>query len=298
MTKSITALVVAASTVTTLTQGASPGTGALLMRRYQEGEAFHYRMTASNRGRTDTLNYAITANAIVKRDDKGKFFEELAWTDLSVGGQPFALPAPSQSFRQILTLEPNPAYIGVPNLSVVHPMLIGPITDLLTFYADILVSRHEALDKAGDHFYFPHGTPASWADGQQVTIGEDSIDFDVTLRTVDREAGTAVLVVRHMPGAKPQIRIPADWMRAPVADTPNNWVEVARTAAGKMTAAVGKETFDVSVTLGLADGRVLSAVLDNPVQVMERVCDDAALAQCGPPTRYEIHRHVEIVSMR
>ena len=268
--------------------------GTLLARRYHEGETFSYQMKTSNKGRTDTLNYAIRADATVKRDADGKFFEEIAWSGMDVNGKAFALPAASQSFRQTLTLEPNAKYNSVPDLSKVHPILIGPITDLLTFYADMFVSRQHALSNAGDHFYLKHGTPASWADGTHVTLGEDSIDFDVTLTAVDRAAGTATLTVRHVPASPPQIRIPAEWMRAPVADTPNNWVQVEHTAPATLTASVGKETFDVTLVLSLDDGRLISATLDNPVQVIERVCKDDALADCGAPARYDIHRHVEV----
>jgi hypothetical protein len=267
-------------------------------RHYREGETLTYLMKTSNRGRTNTLNYTIAADIVVKKDADGRFFEEIAWHDMVVDGGPFALPASSQAFRQLLTLEANPRYAQVPDLRKVHPMLIGPITDLLTFYADLLVAHGAGLMKAGDHFQLAHGTPASWADGQHVILGEDSIDFDVTLKGIDRAAGTATLLVRHVPARPPQIRIPAEWMRPQVVDTPNNWVQVERTAAGTFTAGIGQEIFDATITLNLADGRVLAATLENPVQVLERECHDAALTQCGSSARYEIRRHVEITSTR
>ena len=270
----------------------------LFARRYQDGESLHYLMKTSNSGRTTTLSYTITADVTVKKDADGRFFEEIAWRDMAVDGAPFVLPASSQAFRQLLTLDPNPKYAQIPDLSKVHPILIGPITDLLTFYADMLVAHRGNLAKTGDHFRFAHGTPASWADGQRIILGEDSIDFDVTLTGLDRAAGTATLLVRHVPSTPPQIKVPAEWMRAPVADTPNNWVQVEHTAANKFTAGIGQETFDVTITLSLADGRVLAATLENPVQVLERECDDAALAHCGTPARYEIRRRVEIAATR
>ena len=49
-----------------------------LARHYHEGDTFSYQMTTSNKGRTDTLNYTIRADATVKRDADGKFFEEIA----------------------------------------------------------------------------------------------------------------------------------------------------------------------------------------------------------------------------
>ncbi len=279
-------------------QVVAPPAADLLARRYREGETFRYRMTASNRGPSDTLPYSLTADVTVQKDTDGRFFEEVAWHDVVVNGAPFALPAASQAFRQRLTLEANPKYTQIPDLSKVHPMLIGPITDLLTFYADMLVVRQGALEKPGDHFYFKHGTPASWADGQRVIIGESSIDFDLTLKGVDRTAEAATLLIRHVPSTPPQIKIPAEWMLPPVADTPNNWVLVERTGASNFTASIGQETFDVAIMLSLTDGHVISAILDNPVQVRERECENEALTVCGGPIRYEIRRHVEITSAR
>jgi hypothetical protein len=83
-------------------------------------------------------------------------------------------------------------------------------------------------------------------------------------------------------------------MQAPVADTANNWVEVAKTKDGKYRAAVGKETFDVTIIVSTADGRILSASMENPVATSGRLCEDAALTKCGAPQPHTIHRHVEI----
>jgi hypothetical protein len=79
-----------------------------------------------------------------------------------------------------------------------------------------------------------------------------------------------------------------------VADTANNWVEVKKSDDGKFEAGVGKETFDVTIIVSTADGRILSASMDNPVVTSSRTCDDAALTKCGVPQPHTIHRHIEI----
>jgi hypothetical protein len=270
-----------------------PAQQDLLARHYQEGEKLSYHMKASNRNREKTLLYEIQADGVVKQNAAG-FYEEYAWSGLIVNGKPMVLPAGSQSFRQVLSLAPNPS-MGLPDLGKVHPMMIGPITDMLTFYGDMLIVHYRGqLAHEGDHFYFKHGTPNSWADSAYVTLGQDSIDFDVTLEKVDQKSKVATVIVRHVPPPKPQIRIPVDWMNAPVADTPNNWVQVEKAAAGKFSGQIGKETFVARINISLLDGRIISAKLDNPVEVMERVCEDAALSKCGEPERYQILRQVEI----
>jgi hypothetical protein len=184
------------------------------------------------------------------------------------------LAAASLQFRQSLSLDPEKPP-SIPNLSAVQPMLIGPITDLLTFYVDLwLAARTGKLSHAGDHVYQKMGIPASWADGNYVVLGEDSIDFDMTLTDVDRQNQVVTLLVKHVPPEQPSVHLPVDWMRVPVADTKNNWVDVQK-RDGKFVAAVGKETFDVRVKVSLADGKILSGTIDNPVKAKERDWDDA-----------------------
>jgi hypothetical protein len=173
-------------------------------------------MKGSNRGRTGTTVYEADATGVVKKNPAGKFVEEYAWSNLVVNGAPVALSPAAAAFRQQVSLDD---FMGVPDLSQVVP-LIGPITDTLTFYLDLLLAtRQGSLAKPGDHFYFKSGTPNSWADGNYVITvitGEDSIDFDMTLTAADPTAHVAPVVVRHVVPAQPHIKISVDWMRPPV----------------------------------------------------------------------------------
>jgi hypothetical protein len=101
-------------------------------------------------------------------------------------------------------------------------------------------------------------------------------------------------LINYVPLKKPQINLLAEWMRVPVTDTSNNWVEVKKNENGTYSAGVGKETFEVQVKLSLLDGRILSARMDDPVEVLERECTDANLANGGNPIRYQIRRQIEI----
>jgi hypothetical protein len=79
-----------------------------------------------------------------------------------------------------------------------------------------------------------------------------------------------------------QLKFPAQWMQKPVSGaTGNNWVEVEKGQAGQFIAEVGMETFEDEVKLSLPAGRILSATMENPVEVLELDCDDQALATCG-----------------
>jgi hypothetical protein len=266
-----------------------------LIRRYKPGETFKFKMTGKNQDRAASREYRATANCEVKQDSDGKFYEEVQWTDVVWNGKKVELPEASVKFRQILSLDGSRAF-SMPDLSKVDSGLIGPILDLMTFYVDLMLASSQAgLRAAGDHVYFEHGAPNSWANpAGGILIGEDSIDFDMTLKALDQSKKTATLVVKHVPPRKPQIRLPAEWMKEPVADTPNNWVEVAKKGENKFVAAVGKETFDVELKIDLANGRIISATMDNPVQIVERECKDKDLADPKDPIRSRILRQIEI----
>jgi len=279
------------SAQTAAKQNPAPATSSnhLLARHYTEGEKLTYAMKGSN----DGWEYQGQATGIVKKDAAGHMVEEYAWSDFK-SNAPMTLNSASLNFRQTLSLNPD-VPPSIPNLSVVQPMLIGPITDMLTFYSDLwLTMRQDNFNHAGDHAYVQVGGPASWADGNYVVLGEDSIDFDFTLKEVDSAKQVATLLVRHVPPAQPKVKLPADWMHAPVADTQNNWVDVKKNNAGKYDAEVGKETFDVEIKVSLADGKILSATLNNPVDAVKRECSDAAFSNCGEATHHHILRQIEL----
>jgi hypothetical protein len=269
---------------------ATPASPGPLARRYQEGEKLSYHMKAVN----EKWHYEIQADGVIKRDSSGKYFEEYAWSHMISDGAPVTLSPASSNFRQSVTLSPE-APPSFPNLSQVDTRMIGPITDWMTFYVDLwLANKFNVLNHAGDHFYFKRGTPNSWADGKYVVLGEDSIDFDFTLQDVNQVDKIATLVVRHVPPEKPEIKIPVEWMRVPVAGTPNNWVEVEKRPNGKYLAEVGKETFEVQIKVSLVDGRILSAKIDNPVEAISRECTDEVLTSCTDPVPHHILRQIEI----
>jgi hypothetical protein len=268
----------------------------VLARYYHDGEKIGYTISCLNHSRSKTEEYEARAEGVASKDQAGIFVERFAWTDLQLNDQQVRLSDASRAFREPLSLAPG-SKLGFSELGKVQAGLIAPITDLLTFYADVKISMNQkGLARAGDHAYVNFAKPTSWADGTKVIVGEDSIDFAIVLQSIDQATQTATLVVRHVPPEQPQLKLPARWMATPVGASQNNWVQVEKTSDGKYVAGVGQETFDVEVKLALASGRILSATLDNPVEVMERVCTDAALTACGDPERYSIRRQIRLTA--
>jgi len=285
------AVLFASTLVSPFVSGQMPAPGGNpLTRHYREGETLTYHMTAVN----EDWHYTADATGTVKKNANGSYIEEFRWTAMTSNGQPVTLTPAMAEFRQTLSLDPSLMPSG-PDLSKVDREWVGPITDLMTFYVDLWITNKVGmLQHAGDHFYVPNPQASSWADGTRVIVGKDHIDFDLNIQSIDQAKQTAVVVVHHVPPSHPDLQLPAEWMQAPVADTPNNWVEVTKTKDGKYEAGAGKETFDVTLTVSTADGRILSATMENPVVTSVRECEDAALTKCGAAQPHTIHRHIEI----
>ena len=102
------------------------------------------------------------------------------------------------------------------------------------------------------------------------------------------------VVVRHAQPQNPEIRIPADWMRAAVADTPNNSVEAEKHGGKKIVAEVGKETFKVEINVSLKNREIISPTIDNPMEALSRDCEDAELSRCCPSKRFQVLRRIDV----
>lgn len=267
----------------------------LLTRWYEVGERVSYKVTGTVKDRAGTTSFAAAAKGTVKQDETKRFFEELEWSDLVWNTMPVQIPAANQAFRQILSLSPDfvpPA----PDMSRAYPRLVGPIVDLQALYADVsLAMQQPKLQSADDRVVLFRGDTKSWADGMRVTLGEDAADFELTLGDVNMLDGTATLKITHVPPAQPKIKLPADWMRMPVAGGANNWVQVIRAGPRQFLAAVGSESADIDIQLSLANGKIYSARINNPIDVLERECTDEALTMCREGSRYQIVRQVAIV---
>src|SRR5580658_9482510 len=156
-------------------------TQPLLARHYQDGEKIAYTISCINQSRAKTTEYEARAEGVVGKNPSGAFVENFAWTDLDVNDNQVRLSAASRAFREPLSLAPG-FKLAIPDLGQVQSGLIGPIADLLTFYADVKIAMNQkGLRHAGDHAYVSFGAPNSWADGTKVVVGQDSIDFAVML---------------------------------------------------------------------------------------------------------------------
>jgi hypothetical protein len=265
----------------------------LLLRHYHEGEHLTYRV----KGVPDWHGHdEVQADGIVKKDPDGTYFEEYEWSAPSDQGV---------AVRQQISLDPN-GKLALPSFTDADLWLSYPMVQMWGIYIEVRLAVKGKLTRAGDHFHFSFGGPASCLVGKQIPVtnlskcGDDVLlaqfanDFDYTLKDVNRANDTATLVVRHVAPEIPDVKLPAEWMRKPVAGTPNNEVVVRKTGEGTYLTAVGKTTQTDEIVLSLSDGKILSATLDNPGEVVERECADSALTQCGEPQSRSVRARVEI----
>jgi hypothetical protein len=258
----------------------------VLQRRYTEGAASHYVMTGNN----DGWQYTTKATDVVKRDGNGRYYEEIGWSDLISNAQQ-ALTSASLALRQTVSLDDPSSYMKVPNLAAVQPLLIGPITDTLTIYSDLLLTMQHKLVRPGQTAYVPRTTPNSWADGQRVLIGQDVVDFSLKVEGVNAAEHTETIVVQHVPPPELHVELPASWMQEPTSAKPKNFVQVFRQGDG-FIAEVGKETFDVRIVVDTRDGHIISAAMHNPVALSTRTCTNRELTQCGPEASQNTLREI------
>ena len=258
----------------------------ILQRRYIDGVVSHYLMTGNN----DGWRYTIHATDVVKRDVNGRYYEEIGWSNLTSSAQQ-ALTAASLALRQTVSLDDPASYMKVPNLADIQPLLIGPITDTLTIYSDLLLAMRAKLVQPGQTAYVSRTTPNSWADGKRVLVGQDVVDFSLKVEAVDPVEHTETLLIQHVPPPALHIPLPAKWMQEPRSAKPNNFVQVSKQDDG-FTAETGKERFDVQLIVDTRDGHILSAEMHNSVALTTRTCTDRELTQCGPEGSKTILREI------
>ena len=153
------------------------------------------------------------------------------------------------------------------------------------------------LLQPGQTAYVPRTRPNSWADGTRVLIGQDVIDFNLKVVSVDPQKHTETLLIEHLPPPALHIQRPAPWMQLPASGTPNNFVQISK-EDDDFIAETGKETFDVRLILDTTDGHILSAIMHNPVALTVRLCHDQALTRCEPATQKTILREINWTQIR
>jgi hypothetical protein len=155
-------------------------------RRYKDGDRLSYVM----KGRHNDRPFEVRLTAVVKKGADGRFVEEYAWSDLTWGGEAQPLTPSSRDFRRAVTLAGGEPFT-FPDLSRVQPGLIGPVTDLLTFYSDLFLAMHAGhLRAPGDHFLVPNPMVS---ETYVASAGKETFDVELKVRLSTGEIVSATL---------------------------------------------------------------------------------------------------------
>lgn len=185
------------------------------------------------------------------------------------------------------------ANLKLPNLTDLDKRLIEPITDIHTFL--VAVSPHAGSDRVhnvGDRHAGVKPAIGQWAQAPALPVGEDCISIEVELRELT--AKTATYVTTFSPPKEPCLTPAYPAMSKPVAEVPNNFQQI-EVKEGMRDALWGHEGFVVTATVARDTGGILSADMDNVLDLKMRMgCSDEALENCKMELPVKLTRHLSL----
>lgn len=256
-------------------------------RHYVPGQVARYAYTedeTQTAGGQTTTSTTTAADRVASYVHRGTGGEQVRWVALTVDGTD--MTAAARSFPAYdLSLDPRAADgLTVPDTSAV-PGLVGPVTDLTTFYVPLSAQAGiGALHRPGQSETAPTLLSGNFASAA-MPVGQDLLQLTTTLTSLTRRQAT--LTSDFVPPPAGGLTVTAPFMDSPVCGTtPNNFEEVQQSGTAFL-ALWGCEQFTATTVADRASGRIVSASLSNPLQLSAMECQDAALTQCtdiGPVT--------------
>lgn len=249
----------------------SPADPSPLLRRYEVGEHFRYRITQTETRNGQVSHLEATTEHDVVALGAG-FAEQVRWVSIHSAGvdrsaEAAAIPAYTLSLEEGQGLE-SPRPSGAVDL-------VGLTTDLQTFYVAVSPALGIAhLVAPGDSFTRPELIVGDFADGAAILSGRDCTMATLTLRSLDPETGSAVIETRFQPPTSSCLSDPAGGESAP-----DNF-QMVRKVGDQYLDLHGRESFVVVTTLEGGSGRISAAEMVNTLELSGRSCADAALTRC------------------
>lgn len=251
----------------------SPADPSPLLRRYEVGEHFRYRITQTETRNGQTSHLEATTEHDVVALGAG-FAEQVRWVSIHSAGidrsaEAAAIPAYTLSLEAGQGLE-SPRPSGAVDL-------VGLTTDLQTFYVAVSPALGIAhLVAPGDSFTRPELIVGDFADGAAILSGRDCTMATLTLQSLDPETGAAVIETRFQPPTSsclPAAAAGGDGM-------PDNF-QMVRKVGDQFLDLHGRESFVIVTTLEGRSGRIVTAEMVNTLELSGRSCADAALTRCA-----------------
>ncbi len=263
-------------------------------RSYQPGERFGYRLEDRRRQQfgeavTSTIAVAQSAHQVVL--EGGVPLETVSWTDVvdqitgerrtDLGG----IPATRVSLHPAGPLEP-----GKP---VNDPLMLGMVTDLVTFYlAASPKVGIEGLHLPGDKVAAPAPVVVDFADGGTFLVGRDKLRAEVEMTAL---SGTLVEYATYLqPIAFEPGELYRDFMQQQACPNNSNNIQYVRRQGDGYLAVWGCESITIQTKIDRQTGIIVEALMVSYLLQNTRTCQDQALTQCVDTPQIEENRTAEL----
>ena len=266
-------------------------------RNYAPGETWRYRIvrTYHENGAFKREEVAESVHEVPKEGpprERIRFSKLTKRTDAGTEDLSAAIAA-FPAYEASIAQADNPDALALPDIKGWDMGVVGPVTDLHTFL--VAVSPQVGVDKVlrpGDTHTSPDAPVASWANGEDIPVGEDCIRISITLKELRPEA--AIYETRFLPPEEATLKMLKPWMDAPVIEgTPNNFQQ-QMDLGGAAAVMWGREEFVITSTVRRSDGMILEATMDNTLDLRLKVGCDAALATCQHELPMKIQRDLTL----
>jgi hypothetical protein len=281
------------SLVLTLVPVAKSQAPFVFERRYEAGGEFSYHLEDRRRqqaGESVSTTIAAAKSSHQVAFEGGVPVETVRWTeaiDLATGQHRTDLAAVPISR---ISLHPNgPIEPGKP---AGDPLMIGMITDLVTFYIAAspkvgIANLHLPGDKAATAPVY-----GNFADGTTFLVGQGKVSVEVAMTALSPdlvEYSTYMQPLAFEPG-----ELHREFMQQPACSNAPNNIQYVRAQGAGYLAAWGCETITIQTKIDRQSGIIVEALMVSYLLQNVKMCQDAALTQCsdGPPI--EENRTVEL----
>ncbi|MGZ3768510.1 MAG: hypothetical protein ACXVCP_07550 [Bdellovibrio sp.] len=169
-------------------------------------------------------------------------------------------------------------------------LLYSSPTDLNTYYVAISNGVGiQNISRQGDFFRNPNKLEGKWADGFNVTIGEDCTE--VTLSLIKLTKNTATIRSSFLAPKANCLSMNKVWMVPSVTSgVPNNFQQVQR-SDDKFIVMWGHERFIVNTEIDRASGIIKKASMDNTFTLKMKIGCDTKLENCQSEFPFKIQRN-------
>jgi hypothetical protein len=238
-------------------------------RQYKSGDTYRYRLTTTaNRGNYESKTVAVSEHRVV--NDAGIMAEEIKWLSLLSmdGKQKIHLDSNAREVKPYrISLLPE-GKVLLPKLTI--PSMVGPITDLNTFFVAIAPASgaHKLSDK---DTVIKNGTvrEGNFADSINILYGRDCIEVSQHFISTDKK----YTIIRT------DFTAPDSFCLTPLIDTiaiktfdkPNNFQMIQQEPGGRKNLYWGVETFSITSKIDNRTGAIADATMENTLNLRIRV---------------------------